>query len=261
MDIDIHKKKFGSQARNYTKYRLPYIPEVHDLFFALLQRDEAAVLDVACGTGKSTEPLARDGFEVTGVDHDPLMTAEAENQATQKGLPVVYMTANAEELPFAEDTFDAVTVGTAFHWFANERALSELRRVLVPDGLLFVYWTLTTKDVPDQDRIPPAILEKYNWERVPPELRDLNHIATLLAGQGLHNVDTVRLPFVHNDTVEDQVGLMKTASSYEVLADTEKANFIAEITEVLTKQLGTRSHFTYEEEIQVCYGFNSHTRL
>ena len=68
-------------------------------------------------------------------------------------------------------------------------------------------------------------------------------------------VSTARLPFVHNDTVEEQVGLMKTASSYEVLSDEDKARFIGQIRTALTEQLGNRPYFTYEEETWVCYGF------
>lgn len=254
MEIDEHKSKFGNQAENYTKYRRPYMDDVHKLLFSLLP-PSGRILDVACGTGKSTEPLVREGFQVSGVDIDPLMIEEATKQAALKGLNIQYQAAEAENLPFEDSHFDAVTVGTAFHWFVNEHAMSEMKRVLKDDGILFVFWTLTTKDVPEEDSIPREIFSSFNWERVPAELRDLGHISAFFKEQGLKNVATARLPFSHNDTVEDQVGLMKTASSYEVLSDEDKERFIEAIRSALTEKLGSRPYFTYEEEIQVCYGF------
>ncbi|KND50416.1 MAG: Alternative oxidase/tellurite resistance protein TehB [Parcubacteria bacterium C7867-007] len=255
MEIDQHKNKFGSQAENYTKYRRPYMSEVYDLLFSLVPEDSKRILDIACGTGKSTEPLLRSGLAVDGVDIDPLMIDEAKGQAKVKNLDITYAVSEVEHLPYEDGSFDVVTVGTAFHWFVNETAMNEIKRVLKKDGLLFVYWTLTTKDVPEEDAIPAAIFREFNWEKVPSELRDLEYISSFFKEQDMQNVSTERLPFTHNDSVEDQVGLMKTASSYEVLPEEDKERFIAAIQAALTEQLGSRPYFIYEEEIQVCYGY------
>ena len=255
MKIDQHKNQFGNQAENYTKYRRPYDSDVHELLFSVFPSDSGRILDIACGTGKSTEPLVREGFEVSGVDINPLMIEEAKKQASLKGVDIHYAVAEAENLPFEDEYFDAVTVGTAFHWFVNERAMKEIKRVLKSDGILFVFWTLTTKEMPERDSISSEIFKSFNWEKVPVELRDLEHISAFFKEQGMQNVSTARLPFTHNDTVEEQVGLMKTASSYEVLSNENKERFIDAVRNDLTEKLGNRPYFTYEEEIQVCYGF------
>ncbi|MES2225404.1 MAG: class I SAM-dependent methyltransferase [Patescibacteria group bacterium] len=255
MEIDIHKNKFGNQAENYTKYRRPYIQEVRELLFSLLPNNSERALDIACGTGKSTEILVAPNLAVYGVDIDPLMIMEANAQAKLKSLDINYSVSEVEHLGFEDEYFDVITVGTAFHWFVSEKAMSEIKRVLKKGGLLFVYWTLTTKDVPVEDSIPSEIFRSFNWEKVPSELRDLSHISSFFKEQGMTNVSTERLPFTHNDTVEEQVGLMKTASSYEVLPEKDKERFIDAVRTALTNQLGDRPYFTYEEEIQVCYGF------
>jgi len=255
MDINKHKKQFGNQAENYTKYRKPYTEKVYELLFSIAPSGEKKILDIACGTGKSTEPLVRDGIEVFGCDHDSLMIAEAQKQAGIRKLPIQYSVAEVENLPFAEKSFDIVTIGTAFHWFVNEKSVTEIKRVLKDKGLFFVFWTLTTKDVPEENSVPQSFFKSFNWDKVPSELRDLKYISTFFTEQGFQNVSTARIPFIHNDTVEDQVGLMKTASSYEILSESEKERFIKELTELLTTKLSDRPYFTYEEEIQVCYGF------
>lgn len=255
MDINTHKKQFGNQAENYTKYRKPYTDKLHDFLFELTSKGEKNILDIACGTGKSTEPLVRDDAKVFGCDHDPLMIMEAQKQAELKKLDIQYKVADVENLPYEDGTFDVVTVGTAFHWFVNEKSMGEIKRVLKPNGIFFVFWTLTVKNVPEENSIPWEFLQSFNWERVPRELRDLDYISDFLRGQGIKDVSTERIPVSHNDTVEEQVGLMKTASSYELLSESEKERFVKELTDILTKKLGDRPYFTFEEEVQVCFGY------
>jgi ubiquinone/menaquinone biosynthesis C-methylase UbiE len=257
MEIDQHKKQFGNQAENYSKYRRPYPEEVYELLFSLLPSGAKRVVDIACGTGKSTEPLAREGFEVIGIDHDPLMIEEARKQAAAKNLPIAYSVAEVENLPFEDQTFDLAVVGTAFHWFVTDKAVTEIKRVLRDGGLLFIFWTLTTKDVPEEDQMPGEVFQTYGWERVPQELRDLDYISDFLAAHGLKDLQTARLPFVYDTTVEERVGLQKSASSYELLSEENKDRFIQDLTAILKTKLGNRTHFTLEEEIQACYGFKA----
>lgn len=49
-----------------------------------------------------------------------------------------YVVAPAERLPFADAAFDMVTSFSAFHWFANEAAVKEMRRVSVREGRVFI---------------------------------------------------------------------------------------------------------------------------
>ncbi len=137
----------------------------------------------------------------------------------------------------------------------NETAMSEIRRVLKPNGLLFVYWTLTTKDIPDEDSIPGSIFKKYKWVKVPSELRDLGNVSSFFKDSGFQKVSTERIPIVYNTTVEERVGLQTTSGFYETLSDENKKHFLTEVHDALTKNLGSRTYFTLEEEIQVCLGF------
>jgi ubiquinone/menaquinone biosynthesis C-methylase UbiE len=255
MDIHNHKKQFGNQAENYTKYRRPYTDKLYAFLFHLMSEGEKKILDIACGTGKSTEPLVRGDAKVFGCDHDPLMIAEAQKQAQLKKLDIQYEVADVESLPYAGETFDVVTVGTAFHWFVNEKSISEIKRVLKPGGIFFVFWTLTVKNTPEENSIPWEFLQSFNWERVPQELRNLEYISNFLTQQGMKNVHTEKIPFAHNDNVDDQVGLMTTASNFSLLSESDQQRFVHELTDIMTKKLGSREFFTLEEEIQICFGY------
>jgi 2-polyprenyl-3-methyl-5-hydroxy-6-metoxy-1,4-benzoquinol methylase len=97
----------------------------------------ARVLDIACGTGNSAIPLARSGAIVTGVDIATNLLIQARERAAAEGLAITFDEGDAEALPYADASFDAVT--TMFGaMFAPRPALvaSECARVLKPGGLL-----------------------------------------------------------------------------------------------------------------------------
>jgi ubiquinone/menaquinone biosynthesis C-methylase UbiE len=97
------------------------------------------VLDIACGTGEPAISLAallaNDG-EVIGVDISPAPLKIAEERAGHRGLfNVTFQQADAHSLPFPDNSFDRVTSRLGIMFFSDlPRALSEIRRVLKPEG-------------------------------------------------------------------------------------------------------------------------------
>lgn len=112
--------------------------------FANVRKGDNA-LDVCCGTGDLTLALARNGAEVIGLDFSERMLAVAEarktkllGQSTDRILPK-FVQGNAEELPFAENTFDAVTIGYGLRNLSSwEKGLAEILRVAKPGGRIVV---------------------------------------------------------------------------------------------------------------------------
>jgi ubiquinone/menaquinone biosynthesis C-methylase UbiE len=99
------------------------------------------VLDVGCGRG-GTVALIADLFDatVTGVDLSP--EAVAFCLRTHLGEALHFEVGDAENLPFEDEAFDAVTNIESSHTYPNLRAfLNEVRRVLTGDGL-FLYTDL-----------------------------------------------------------------------------------------------------------------------
>ena len=96
------------------------------------------VLDVAAGKGTSAFLLAkRFGCEIVGVDYSRRNVEEAETAATANGLShkVSFQWADAEQLPFPNDSFDAIICECAFCTFPNKRAAAhEFMRVVRPGG-------------------------------------------------------------------------------------------------------------------------------
>jgi SAM-dependent methyltransferase len=97
----------------------------------------ARVLDVACGTGNTAIPLARRGAVVTGVDIATNLLAQARERAAQENLTIAFDEGDAEQLPYADASFDAfVTMFGAMFAPQPELVASEAARVLKPGGLL-----------------------------------------------------------------------------------------------------------------------------
>ena len=105
----------------------------------LVDRVEAGpgdtVLDVATGTGAvAAELLRRKGCAVVGIDQSPEMLAEARRRLDDR---VRLVEGNAERLPFADASFDALTFTYLLRYVDDPTAtLRELARVVRPGGTI-----------------------------------------------------------------------------------------------------------------------------
>ncbi len=132
-------EQFASVADVYERGRPEYAPAVAGALSAELGLTPGApVLDLAAGTGKLTRALVAAGLDVVAVEPQaPLrerLAATVGSQRVRDGL--------AEAIPLPDASVDAVTVADGFHWFDQERALVEVRRVLRPGGGLAVISTV-----------------------------------------------------------------------------------------------------------------------
>ena len=115
---------------------------------AILERPDALVLDLCCGTGDLAFSLARTGSaRVIGADFSHAMLVRAKQKSetlgysvsANVGRPVPFFEADALRLPFAGASFDLITAAFGFRNLANyEAGLKEIHRVLKPGGTLAI---------------------------------------------------------------------------------------------------------------------------
>lgn len=112
---------------------------------ALMERP-GSVLDLGCGTGRHTIPLARKGFEVTGVDLSEHMLAIARGKARAAGVSINLVKANILDMTAVPDgRFDyAICMFSTLGMIRRERnrvtALREIRKKLVPGGKFIAHF-------------------------------------------------------------------------------------------------------------------------
>ncbi|MEC5216763.1 GT2 family glycosyltransferase/SAM-dependent methyltransferase/glycosyltransferase involved in cell wall biosynthesis [Actimicrobium sp. GrIS 1.19] len=95
------------------------------------------VLDVACGEGYGSSLMAAVARSVRGVDISPEAVQHAASAYDSENL--VFAVGSATALDAADDSFDVVvSFETIEHLYEQEQMLSEIRRVLRPDGLLII---------------------------------------------------------------------------------------------------------------------------
>jgi len=136
-------------------------------------RPGSRVLDVATGTGDLALELARrvsPGGEVLGSDFSETMLslarAKAERVDPHGGVRPAFDWADALELPYADDSFDAVTVGFGLRNFSDlHRGLTEMARVVRPGGRVVILEMTTPTKPPLSffyrlwfDRLIPALV-------------------------------------------------------------------------------------------------------
>lgn len=149
-------------AERYAKGRPDFhantIKHIQDFLQIDKKLDKA--LDVACGTGLSTQALLAIADDVYGTD----ISEEMLSHALQKER-IHYMAAPAERQPFADYLFDLITVSSGVHWFDIDKFLAEANRLLKSKSWLVLYENHFISEMDGQEQFarwfPEVYLKKF----------------------------------------------------------------------------------------------------
>jgi SAM-dependent methyltransferase len=161
------------------------------------------VLDLGCGTGWATRILARlvDGSpeagQVIGIDVSDEMVRRARAHSRDFDN-VMYVWGSVTEIPWEENYFDKVLSIESFYYYPDQdRALSELFRVLAPRGRLFILINLYQEN--------PFSLRWVDQLDVPVQVRSEAEYLQLLHDHGFEAVEARRIPD-HTPTPDEYSG-------------------------------------------------------
>jgi SAM-dependent methyltransferase len=132
------RRIFDTVAERYDAVRPGYPPDMIADLVAVAEIDDSChVLEIGCGTGQLTVPLADSGAWVTAVELGPNLAAIARRNLA--GRPrVAVVIGDVEEMPPPAQQYDVVVAATAFHWLDEATRVDRCARLLRPGGWLAV---------------------------------------------------------------------------------------------------------------------------
>lgn len=135
------RRPSGSPAREGYRDPTHHRPSFGAILSALQLRSEDVLLEIGCGGGAFLQEALRTGCRAAAVDHSPEMAAlarELNAEAIGEGRLEI-LEAEAEQLPFADDTFTCGAMMQVFFFLDAPRVLTECRRVICPGGRIAVF--------------------------------------------------------------------------------------------------------------------------
>ncbi|WP_020577309.1 class I SAM-dependent methyltransferase [Actinopolymorpha alba] len=222
---------FGAQASAYAEYRPSYPDQaVRWALEPVTDREQVRVCDLAAGTGKLAEVVARQGYDVLAVEPDLAMLAELRRRLP--GVPA--LNGRAEEIPLPDGSVDAVVVGQAFHWFDVDRALGEIARVLRPGGVVAGLWNFED----DQEDWVAGLAAVYGRLG---SIGQWRGDRTFPAHERFGASESAEFAYVERRTTESLVGAISTQSTMLVMPDGDRARLLGLIRDYLRGRPETAS--------------------
>ncbi len=222
-------------GKDYVRLARPYLTparteaEVIGVVRRLGLSAGSRILDLCCGPGRHSIPLAALGYHVTGLDLSPVLLAHARSLSREVAAGVSWVQGDMRRLPFLgvfDGSFDSViSLFTSFGYLESEaedrEVLREIRRTLVPGGSFLL-------DVPNRE----ALVRHF----VPSEIERHEQGLLVLQEQEL-DLRTSRLA-IHITALEPDGRRKEYEQSIRVYTLTELAEMLATAGLVLDEYYG-----------------------
>jgi len=237
---------YTEHAKAYAK-RPDYAREAID---RMVQRVEApsraAVADIGAGTGHLTQHLVRRGFDVTAVEPNDAMRAEA--LARFSGVPNVrFVEASAEDTGLPGGSFALVTFGSSFNVTDRPAALRETARLLAPGGWFACMWNHRDLDDPLQKAIEGAIrrrIPSYGYGA-----RREDQTGVINASKLFGDVRTISGNVTHEIATDDFIEGWRSHATLARQAGDQFADVVREIAAIVENTTSDRVRVPYTTRV------------
>jgi ubiquinone/menaquinone biosynthesis C-methylase UbiE len=137
------RQQFDRWSRRYDRTLLQrlFFKPAHRMLLDILTAEDGRLLDIGCGTGRFAARVLKrfPHTQVCGLDLSDGMLRRGLGRCQDSCYRLHLVQADSERLPFADNSFDAVTCAHSFHHYPHqEQVASEMHRVLRPGGKLLI---------------------------------------------------------------------------------------------------------------------------
>ncbi|MFH0930403.1 MAG: class I SAM-dependent methyltransferase [Candidatus Zixiibacteriota bacterium] len=120
---------------DYLQIYLPFLTEERtkqeiDFIIEILNLPPGSkILDLACGFGRHTIPLAKKGYDMTGLDYTEKFIRMAEEKAQKENLQIEFLVGDMRKIPFENHFAGVISYFTSFGFFSDEENFEVLKGV------------------------------------------------------------------------------------------------------------------------------------
>jgi len=226
---------FDRGGKDYARFRPDY-PADLAAFLASVSPDRALAVDVGCGNGQLTVPLAAHFDRVIGLDPGEEQIAHAAAHPR-----IAYGCAHAERLPVASHRADLVTVAQAAHWFDLPRFYGEVRRTAASGGVvaLVSYGVLRL-----EDELGDRFTRFYAQEIGPYWPAERKHVDNGYADMPFRfeTITAPRLEIRKAWTLDELLGYISTWSAVRSVREASREDILMRFAEDLALLWGDPAH-------------------
>jgi SAM-dependent methyltransferase len=229
MEREQLRTTFEQVPELYERARPTYPKEVFDDLADLAGLGQGSrVLEIGCGTGQATRPLAARGYSVLCVELGARLAAAARRNLTRfPNVQVVH--ANFEIWEPERAAFDAIVAFTAFHWVDPELRYEKAARLLRERGSLVVAGSLHVQR-PGGDTFWAEVQEDYDAvvpspdNRPPPTPDEIDDLREEIEGSGrFEYVASRRYVWDQPYSADEYISLLNTYSGHRALDEERRA--------------------------------------
>ena len=232
--------------RTYTEYAGYGLWQSEKVLAGKFFKATDAILDIGCGAGRTTVGLHKMGFKnIIGLDLSVGMIAAAKGLAKLNGLDIEFVTGNALDLPFPDNSFDKALFSyngiMCIPKVKNrKKAFSEIYRVLKPGGI-FIFTAHDNEDESSKKYVAFWAEEKAKWERGEQD-KSLEIFGDLIANGGKEGSN-----FIHISTLTEAKEFIAT-QPFKLLY-TEMRRNIAAVPEYEADNFGECRFFAVRKQV------------
>lgn len=225
---------FDADPELYDQARPLYPPLLFDDLGGLAALgNQAAILEIGCGTGQATRPLAERGYKVFCVELGHNL-AEVARKRLAPFPTVEVVTSPFETWDPAGRKFDLAFAATSWHWLDPTIRFEKVADALKPNGALAIVTTHHVLPVQDGDPFFAEIQKSYVEIGEPPEpppppdeVPDQSNEIT--ASKLFGNVQVRRYLASHTYTASDYLSLLNTYSGHLTMKPSDRSWLFSEI--------------------------------
>jgi len=223
MAMDGFTKAASMYEGNRPSYPNEAIEHIKSLYI-----NPTIIVDLGAGTGILTRLLSTIGAQQI-IAVEPVLSMREKLQSIPSITQILDGT--GEHIPLEDNTVDIITCGQSFHWFATQRAVAEMHRILKPNGLLVLIWNVRDDEHLEWGKHIQTIVARHSaeaplyktmqWKKA----FDNQTLFSPLEYQEFHYVQ---------QTTRDKIVNISLATSYiAVLPDDRKVQVEKEIRQIL----------------------------